>query len=382
MDAESRNWVVVSPLFPPQPGGLADHTERLAAELGAWAKVTVLTSAGPAAESGRFAVRPAMRDWRDAQALKAALEEASTEGPILWQYVPHMYGRGGVNSAVPAVMAALRACGRRQAVIAHEIAAPFSPWPQRFWYALAHRGQWRQVLRHADRVGISTEAWLEAQRSHTPEFRDKLCLVPSPATIPVASLEEGFAGRWRASRGWPAELPVLGCLGSLCASERFAWVRTAWQQAQQPGRPVGLVTAGQPPAPGQLSGQEPLACSLGYAPAAEVSRALQMTDVLLLPFLDGASERRTTFMAGLSHGRAIVTTLGHNTGPTLRRADFFRAVDARQEKGFAAVVAELLADGPQRARLGEAGRQAYARDYDWPKVAARVADLLRGTPAP
>ncbi|GDY21632.1 hypothetical protein LBMAG56_29790 [Verrucomicrobiota bacterium] len=81
-------------------------------------------------------------------------------------------------------------------------------------------------------------------------------------------------------------------------------------------------------------------------------------------------------MAGLSHACAVATTLGHNTGSTLRHADFFAATEATDEAGFIASVQLLLTDDALRTRRAAAGRQAYHARYDWPRVVERLATAL------
>src|SRR5205085_10919881 len=119
--------------------------------------------------------------WHSRKDLMAAANGAS---PILWQYVPHMYGRGGVNFAVPNAIRAL-APRRHQVVLAHEVAAPLSPWPHRACYAWAHRLQWQVIARNADVIGLSTEAWMSRWLGRYPGVSDKSALIPSPSNIPV-----------------------------------------------------------------------------------------------------------------------------------------------------------------------------------------------------
>ncbi|MBI4324854.1 MAG: glycosyltransferase family 4 protein [Chloroflexi bacterium] len=364
--------LIVSPLHPPARGGVADHTQRLAQEWSAQANVSILTSfETTGAATPRIC--PLIRDWSDAPELLRILSETTAQPAILWQYVPHMYGRGGVNPALPRVMAALRKQGRRQIVIAHEIAAPFSPWPHRFWYALAHRRQWRRILQEADVIGISTEAWLEEWTRRTPQFREKFRLLPSPSSIPIAAVASDHRQTWRRRQDLPAAARMLLYFGSLNPSKRLSGVLTAWRQAQSADAPVALVIVGDHPKESVPRGLSHLFRALGYLPAEQVSAALQAADVLALPFIDGVSERRTSFMAGLNHGCAIVTTVGHNTGPILRQADFF-AVPTKPERGaFAARVAGLLGDEAQRFQLGRRAQTAYERSYSWPVLISRLA---------
>src|SRR5207253_10025977 len=99
-------------------------------------------------------------------------------------------------------------------------------------------------------------------------------------------------------------------------------------------------------------------------------------DILALPFNDGISERRGSFMAGLSHGLPVVTTIGPATGPTLQKSDAFAAVPCDRPDLFTAKVLELLADAKHRASLAERGRALYERSYNWPTVISRLEALL------
>lgn len=365
--------LIVSPHFPPIRGGLADHTDRLAGELSAPCEVSVLTSTG--AETRRpFSVHGRVADWPNAAELLEAIQSVTSEAAILWQYVPHMYGRGGVNRALPKVMASLKHQGRCQFVIAHEIAAPFGFWPQRFWYALAHRWQWRQILRHADAIGISTEAWLDEWSRRAPDFRNKFCLLPSPSSIPVVSLAADHRAHWRRDRGLPENARILAYFGTISGAKQFDWVWSAWRQAQTVIEPVVLVVIGDVPPAEVPSELKTLFKPLGYLPSSEVSSALQAVDVLALPFIDGVSERRTSFMAGLSHGCAIVTTLGPNTGASLRRAEYFVAGEADDPAAHLRAICGLLSDDVRKSQLGKAARLAYHSQYDWPHIARVIQD--------
>lgn len=372
--------LILSPDFPPRPGGVADHTVFLAAAFAKDSTVIVLTSTG-AQSHPDYEVRPAIADWHDAGQLIAAVEAAPADALILWQYVPHMYGRGGVNSAVPAVMRHFRSQGRAQKVIGHEICMPWSLWPHRFHYAWAQRRQWRVIAECADLIGMSTEAWIDRWAARWPWLAPKMVLSPSPSNIPVVHCPSGHRDSWRGEHGLPRETPVMTFFGTLSAAKQFSWVESAWRRAQQKECPAALVVLGGKPSLTSGSAIEPMFKPLGRLPPEEISRAFQATDVLLLPFIDGTSERRTSFTAGLSHGLAIATTFGPSTGRSLRQERCFTATDVNDPDAFARSAAELLGNDARRAELGSAARKSYLQNYDWPVVIRRLRAVAPGNQA-
>lgn len=359
--------IIISPDCPPRRGGVADHTVELARGLSAGRDVTVLTSVSGAPGNG-FRVSPTVSNWQSPKAVLQAISQLPVGAGILWQYVPQMYGRGGANPGLTAVMRALRRAGRIQCLIAHEIAAPLSWWPNRLAYAVAHRYQWRQILKHVDVIGISTEAWLEEWGRRVPGYQPKFFLAPSPSNIPVVAVRPDHVQEWRRKEGLGNATHVVGYFGTLHLSKRFGWILAAWVKSQAGGRRVGLVTMGDRPTQRTPDDLKHLFKPLGYLSASEVSVALQAVDVLALPFADGVAERRTTFMAGLSHGCAIITTIGPDTGHSLRQGKFFRGIEAHQDQEFTEQLLELLEDRALGHKLGQAARQAYEHCYSWPKL--------------
>jgi glycosyltransferase involved in cell wall biosynthesis len=369
--------LILSPDFPPRPGGVADHTAFLAAAFAADSQVTVVTSVGAQLRED-YEVRPVIRNWQDRREVIAAVEGADPGAMIVWQYVPHMYGRGGVNPAIPDVLRHWKASGRSQALVAHEICMPWSAWPHRFYYALAQRRQWRSLAGSADRIGISTEAWIDRWVERWPWLAPKSTLTPSPSNIPVVACPPGHRAAWREAHGLPESALVLTFFGTLSAAKQFDWVEAAWRRARQAGRPVALVVLGGKPTLSTGPGDDPWFKPMGRVQPEDVSRAFQATDVLLLPFVDGASERRTSFTAGLSHGLAIVATVGESTGRTLRADPSFAATDAKDRDAFVRAAAELVGDPARRIQLGQSARKSYLQNYDWPVVIHR----LRESPTP
>ena len=365
---------IICPDYPPRPGGVSDYAARLAGELVRHTPVQLITSPGTHPPSAPITVQH-VADWQDEAALFAQLDSLPGETALLWEYVPHMYGRGGVAPAVPRLVRRLATRKHNsQTITAHEIAAPWSWLPNRAWYAWAHRQQWQEIVSWADAVVTSTEVWRDEWQARLPQHGSKFSYAASPSTIPVAPVELRRA--WRRQRGWEENTLVLGWFGTASAAKQLDWVLAAQKCAQAIGRPVALILIGKAEdiAVAQKSA---LIQSTGYVEAAAVSQVLQSIDLLLLPFIDGVSERRTSFMAGLAHGTPIATTCGHNTGPTLRQADICSLAPSNDPAVFFQQVTKLLAEPAARRDLGERGRAYYHAHYDWSLVAQHLLQLLR-----
>lgn len=367
--------LIISPDFPPKPGGVSDHTVQLARALAAHSPVLIASSTGTADfPQGTVAARIA--DWSKPAELCRAIDLCPAPTTLVWQYVPQMYGRGGVCPAIPQVVTRCQEQGRQQILLAHEICSPWSWWPHRAYYAWAHRRQWRTLAQSVDRVGFSTEAWLLHWRQTWPWLRDKSVLTPSPSNIAVQACPPDHASRWRQALDIPSETLVIAFFGTLGVYKQWDWVEASWRQVCASGQAAALVAIGGKPI--LRESPPPGGCfrALGYLDEPAVSHALQAADILALPFADGVSERRTTFMAGLSHGCAILTTTAHSTGPSLRTSTSFAAAPVEQPRRFAQALLELAQHPTRRTELGMEAKELYRREYDWPVVIQRLKQDL------
>jgi glycosyltransferase involved in cell wall biosynthesis len=104
--------------------------------------------------------------------------------------------------------------------------------------------------------------------------------------------------------------------------------------------------------------------AIGYVQATELAAYLSACDLLIQPYPDGVSSRRTSAMAGLSLGRAIVTTRGHLTEPLWDASKAVLLADVADPRGFVAHVERLLLDCSERQQLGESGRALYRDRFD------------------
>jgi glycosyltransferase involved in cell wall biosynthesis len=115
----------------------------------------------------------------------------------------------------------------------------------------------------------------------------------------------------------------------------------------------------------------------GELDARQLSLRLSASDVLLLPFTDGLSTRRTTLMAGLAHGLPVLGLHGPETDDVLAsNQQALTLTPLGDIAAFARATVALAADADGRRAIGQAGRELYATQFDWSVTASRVAAAL------
>ncbi len=113
----------------------------------------------------------------------------------------------------------------------------------------------------------------------------------------------------------------------------------------------------------------------GYTTPAEVSANLLASDICLLPYRDGVSFRRGSFMAAIAHGLPIITTNPAIDLPELRHRRNVYLVPPASPEALAAAVAALRNDDAIRQRLAQ-GALALAREFQWDAIARSTVELF------
>jgi hypothetical protein len=101
----------------------------------------------------------------------------------------------------------------------------------------------------------------------------------------------------------------------------------------------------------------------GRLTAGDVSHHVAACDVMLQPYPDGISSRRTSAMVALSHGRAIVTTAGWLTESLWAEAGAAALVPV-DPHALAAAAATILFDVSQRDAIGRRAAALYDARFD------------------
>jgi glycosyltransferase involved in cell wall biosynthesis len=368
------NWAIVSGVYDPgvsdHGGGVSDYTRTLANGMAAagdhvtvYAPVVadVLASHGDA----NLIVLPGMFGGRALSKLDNALS-CSKPDRVLVQYVPQAFGCKAMNLPF-CLWLFVRRRRYRIWVMFHEVAVGVT-WKQplrRNLLGVVTHLMALLAARSAERIFVSIPAWQRMLQPMLPPNRS-VSWAPIPSNIPVVSDRKRVA-QIRA-RYAPAEGLLLGHFGTY---------------GQLVGEPLGLVLphilSFSPTAAVLLLGKRSAAFrnlflarhpeftgrvhASGALSAEELSCHLSACDVMVQPYPDGISTRRTSVMASLAHGIAVATTIGCLSEPFWRESNAVLLSPADDSQQLARVTAELLDSPARRRTVGMTGKELYNRRF-------------------
>jgi len=370
---------LIFPAFPPALDGIGDYTFHLASTLAQEHDVRVLT-----AQSSPRPCPPA----RVLTAFSTSspngireIEEAIALDPPAWllvQYNPFSYGHWGFT---PFLAATLRSLRRRHpslkiAAVVHEPFVPIESWKFAVMWTW-QRWQFRQLGAAADVLFFPLQSWADRFRPWFPGT--EVHVVPVGSNIPNIRADRQQVRR---ALGIDDRL-VVGLFGTAHPSRQLSTVRVALNRLRAGGLAPLLLYVGPagPVVQTTLPGH-PIH-DAGALPAADVSRHFSAMDVYLCPFENGVSARRGSFLVGLQHGVATVSTHGVDTDADLRAAapGSMRLAPDDLPDVFADHVEQLVRNLPERTRQAAAGAAYYEHTFSWPLIGETITAALRPRPA-
>jgi glycosyltransferase involved in cell wall biosynthesis len=109
----------------------------------------------------------------------------------------------------------------------------------------------------------------------------------------------------------------------------------------------------------------------GHLQEADVVDAMEACDMIVLPYPAGSSMRHGGLMAGLTQGKAVITTSPRRPMLGLEAGVSHAEVPAGDAKTLETTIRCLAADPHQRRHLEDGARRAAAEFYSWAAIAAR-----------
>ena len=383
-------WHLITPEYPPNVGGVSDYTcqlaERLAAE-GDEVHVWCSGRSGASPDNGPSVHRefggftPA--DLRHAG---QALDRFPAPRHILVQWVPHGFGYRSMN--LPFCWWLWRRAERGDFVelMVHEPFLTFD-WasPLQNIAALAHRCMTILLLRAATRVWVSIPHWERMLRGYALGRQIAFQWLPIFSNIPVAddpartqAIKRQYADGDRLLIGHFGTFgpgittllgPILTALGGDSIPQTILLMGDGSHQYRQSLMERESRLGAVIQATGRLS-------------ACELSHHLSACDLLIQPYPDGVSSRRTSFMAGLANAKPTVTTTGWLTEPLWFDSGAVALAAAGDTDAFVKQVRRLRDEHAERLRAGSAAARLYKERFDISHTisALRMAQIGEETP--
>lgn len=360
-------WHVISCEYPPQIGGVGDYVARVAAALGQAGQEVHVWCPGAGASGPQPAGVIVHRDLgafapRDLRRAGRLLDRFAPPRRLLIQWVPHGYGYRSLNLPF---CRWVRRRARKGDVVDLMVHEPFlafeGSWKQKA-AAAVHRVMTVTILGAARHVWISTPVWRRLLEPYSRGRHLGFEWLPIPSPVEPVNDASGVAAL--RSRYAPSSSCIVGHFGRY--SRLTAAPVTAAVTGLLPRVPDAvalLMGEGSKALRADILGADsrlaPRVHSTGVLNLADLSRHLQACDLVLQPYVEGVTSRRTSVMAALTHGLPVVTTEGAASEPIWRERDAVCLVPAGDAVALASAVETLASDACRRAQIGSRGRQLY-----------------------
>jgi glycosyltransferase involved in cell wall biosynthesis len=230
--------------------------------------------------------------------------------------------------------------------------------------AAVHRLMTIVLLRATRRVWISIPAWEKRWRPYTFGRRVEFRWLPVGSNIPV--VQTPAESRQLRARMLGRRKTLIGHFGAYDAHTTELLSKSVPQLVKRDVMLL-LLGHGSEQMRAALLEQNPALANRLYATgrleAAELSRHIAACDLMLQPYIDGVSSRRTSTMTALAHGVPVVTTRGKFTEALWIASDAVVLAPAHDIDEFVRSATRLLPDQTARQRLGAAARAFYEENF-------------------
>jgi glycosyltransferase involved in cell wall biosynthesis len=366
--------------YPPMPGGVGAYTQELAKGLRSLGvQITILTAEAAcdpatAVHGGGCRVLPVARRWD--WGMWRTVTNLAHEARCDWLHVQYQTAAFGMHPAINLAPAFWQRQGFAVAWTYHDLLVPYL-------FPKAGRRLRTWVTERPARTARLPIVTNEADRLRLAAHGLAAACIPIGSNIASRHLAPEERAAWRRDHGYGPDDLVLAYFGFLNRSKGGLALIKALQRVARERENTHLLMIGEQVGASDATNDayrrevQALITNLGLdkqvhwtgnLPDDEVAAALNGCDVLLMPYLDGASLRRGTLMAGLANGCAIVTTTPQGPLPELQDGRDLLYVGAEDEKALAAAVLRIARDPQLMARLRTNARQR-SQLFAWDAIA-------------
>lgn len=385
----ARRWHFITPEFPPELGGVGDYVFSLSKtlaengdEVHVWcprADKPRLSPAGVTIHSDLGGL-----NFFDFWRVGRALSRFPKPRCVVLQWVPHGFRWRSMNLPFCLWMwLRARVHGDDLSIMVHEAFLAFRKenWRQSA-AALVHRVMTIVLLLAAGRIWVSTPRWEKAWRPYALMRQVSFIWLPIPSNVPVAG--DSRASAALRNRYSPAGERIIGHFGTFGCPITPMLHSIVPLLLEKTKKTVVLFI-------GQNGDEfrkrlirdypqyESRIHATGAIPALDrLSAYLSACDVMIQPFPDGVSARRSSLMAPLAHGVPIVTTAGSYTEPLWLESNAVAIAPVGDSEAFVSAACRLLDDDPARHRAATVGKAFYQDHFSIERISGELASIYDG----
>ncbi|MGI6367285.1 MAG: glycosyltransferase family 4 protein [Anaerolineae bacterium] len=382
---EPLRVLMVTGEYPPMEGGVADFTSIIVGRLvERGARVEILTSVG-AEDATRghdqAAVHATMSQWGFRALYRQLHSLLSSFQPdvINVQYQTAAFGMQPAINFMPRFTR-----GVPVVVTFHDLRVPY------LLPKMPRLRQWvNRTLAQKAAAVIATNAQDRADLQQWPGVH-RIEGIPIGSNIRFHLPENYDRAIWRGQWGVSQRDVLLSFFGFLNDTKGAVELIQALHRLKRDNVPVCLMMIGGAVASSNASNREYFdrvtqtieqlglqddVFWTGYSANDQVSAAFRSSDICVLPFSDGASFRRGSLMAALTHGTAIVSTQPQVELPEMVDRENIYLVPPRDPEAIANAVKDIVEHPELKLRL-ERGADELSHLFDWDGIADRTLDLF------
>ncbi len=368
-----QEWQIFTPEYPTRLGGVSDYTKLLAAALSAagdrvhvWypeTESTVLPVPGVCLHPQAGRLTPL-----DLWPMGRELDRIPRPRLLLVQWVPHGYGCRSMN--LPFCLwlwGRARLHGDQVEIMVHE---PFLAFGEGNWrqnlVAVVHRLMTIILLRAAKKVRVAIPAWERCWKPYLLRKKVTFEWLPVPSNVPVvedpaavSAIRQRYASNSDilfgsfGTFGPPTTRllePVLSVMFGPLSEHSILLIGKGSEEFRQE------LIKGSPSYGQHLH-------ATGALPPEDLSRHISACDILIQPYPDGVSSRRSSLMAALSHGKPVVTTVGPLTEPLWAEREAVALAPVEDMDAFVDRMRYLANHRDERELLATRAKELYEERF-------------------
>jgi glycosyltransferase involved in cell wall biosynthesis len=377
-------FVLLTGEYPPYHGGVGEYTWNVAQNLqrrGATVQVIVFQEPRGPQERGTYFVGGPLNPASFRRASRI-IKRTAQNSVLLVQYVPQMYGLLGMNLAWVLWLCRLQASSVW--LMFHEVhfvAARGASWKHHL-LALITQNMSKRLANKADRCFVSISAYGGYIEKFTrvgiqPEW------LPVPSNVAV-EVDQGDVDRLRARLLNGGAHLLVGHFGTYRGTIRALLHRVvAESRLLYPNWKFVFIGRGSREFLSDLETQGVLprdsAAASGGLGSTETACWIKACDVMVQPYPDGVSTRRTSLMAPLALGKATISNLGHLSDSFWEDSSSIYLAAHPDPRELVAAVSTVLNDCKLRNRLQADAARCYVQRFSLERTIEELETVAPGS---